>query len=336
MFAVAWGLIKEAGGPYTLSEALLRKLKSLGYAGIEVSVASIMDFDNKAGVSGAFKAALIATNTRCIAGVFSSGSPPIPGNLGITSLRGINHIGDADLKGTRDAAGHFTIWSAQVREALAMGGGVIAGINSHSGKDYFSESEADEFFTAAIALEASEAAPLGIKITHETHRARQLYSPWTASRIIKAHPALRYTADLSHWSVVTETSYLDPEVNAVVDLIAPNVRHVHARIGFEEGPQIPDPRGPEWAHYLTGYEGWWTLIYTHMKNRGDKIITTTPEFGPKAYAWSHPYSGETLNNIWAINHFVGQRMSALFTKVFGEGSATLIADPEEGVWPDIK
>jgi sugar phosphate isomerase/epimerase len=248
IFAVGWGLIKAGGGPYTLSEDLLRKLKSLGYAGIELPVASIMAYDNEEGrSSGAFAAALVATNTRCIAGVFSSGAPPIPGNLGISSQRGIVHIGDADMKGTRDVKGHFTIWAAQVREALALGSALVAGINSHSGKDYFSDAEADEFFALAATLEADEATGLGIKITHETHRARVLYSPWVAPRIYAAHPLIRYTADLSHWSVVSETGTDDPEVNAVVALLAPRVLHVHARVGFEEGPQVPDPRGPEWT-----------------------------------------------------------------------------------------
>jgi sugar phosphate isomerase/epimerase len=247
LYAVAWGLIKDAGGRYELSVDLLRKLRSLGYAGIEVTVASIMDFDNKAGKAGAFAAALAETNTRVIAGVFSSGAPPIPGNLSIPSLIGITHRSDASMTGTRDVNAHFDIWSAQVREALALGP-VLAGVNSHSGKDYFSEAEADTFFRLAADFEAAEATPKGVKITHETHRARVLYTPWVVPRILAAHPKIRYCADLSHWSVVTETGTEDPEVNRVVNLISPFVRHVHARVGFEEGPQVPDPRGPEWAH----------------------------------------------------------------------------------------
>lgn len=246
LYAVAWGLIKDAGGRYELSVELLRKLKSLGYAGIEVTVASIMDYDCKNG-KGAFASALTETNTRVIAGVFSSGAPPIPGNLNIPSLIGITHRSDASMSGTRDVRGHFDIWSAQVREALALGP-VLAGVNSHSGKDYFTEAEADSFFKLAADFEADEAAPKGVKITHETHRARVLYTPWVVPRIIAAHPKIRYCADLSHWSVVTETGTEDPEVNRVVSQISPFVRHVHARVGFEEGPQVPDPRGPEWAH----------------------------------------------------------------------------------------
>ena len=87
---------------------------------------------------------------------------------------------------------------------------------------------------------------------------------------------------------------------------------------------------------LTGYERWWSEIYQHMASRGDEIVTTTPEFGPKSYAWSHAYTGETLNNIWSVNHFIGQRMSVIFTKVFGSGAAVLVDDPEQGIWPDIK
>ncbi len=26
--------------------------------------------------------------------------------------------------------------------------------------------------------------------------------------------------------------------------------HVHARVGYEQGPQVPDPRLPEWRYAL--------------------------------------------------------------------------------------
>ncbi len=171
----------------------------------------------------------------------------------------------------------------------------------------------------------------------ETHRARILYSPWPVPRVFEAHPELRYTADLSHFSVVTETGAEDPEVNKVVALITPRVRHVHARVGFEEGPQVPDPRAPMWAPYMQGYLAWWRACYQASMARRDAVTTTTPEFGPFAYAWVRAHAtapvgrADTLNNIWAINHWVGQQVAKLYAELGGK-APTLVDDAEEGAW----
>lgn len=249
----------------------LAKLKSLGYAGIEIPIAFVMKY----GVDE-FRAAAAALDLLVITQVFSSGSPPTPGNLGIASTAGIVHPADASFSGTRDVKGHCAVWAAQVRESARLGP-VLASINSHSGKDYFNDAEADEFFSFATALEAE----LGVVVNHETHRARILYTPWAVPRILAAHPALRFTADLSHFSCVTETGARDPEVCAVVAALTPRVRHVHARVGFEEGPQVPDPRGEKWLPYLNDYIVWWTAIFKAAAERGEAVQTITPEFGPK-------------------------------------------------------
>jgi hypothetical protein len=100
-----------------------------------------------------------------------------------------------------------------------------------------------------------------------------------------AHPALHFTADLSHFSVVTETGADDPEVCKVVAQLTPRTRHVHARVGFPEGPQVPSVTGPLWAPLMEGYMAWWKGVYLAALARGDAIVSTTPEFGPAAYAW---------------------------------------------------
>ena len=155
-FAAAWGVVTDAGGPYPLASmpALLRKLKSLGYSGIEIPIAFVMKF----GVPE-FKELLDAEKMKCITQVFSSGSPPTPGNLGIASTAGIAHPLDSEMTSTRDVATHCRIWEGQVRESVRLGGALVS-INSHTGKDYFSEAEADAMFSFALALEAE----LGVTI----------------------------------------------------------------------------------------------------------------------------------------------------------------------------
>ena len=80
---------------------------------------------------------------------------------------------------------------------------------------------------------------------------------------------------------------------------------------------------------------WWAAIFRAAAARGDAVFTTTPEFGPKAYAWSDAHTGETYNNIWDVNHFIAARMAALWTATVGEGAATVVPDADKGVWADV-
>jgi hypothetical protein len=91
------------------------------------------------------------------------------------------------------------VWKAQILEAKSLGAVLI---NSHSGKDSWSQGESENFFAAAIEYEKE----LGIPICHETHRGRILYSPWVAREIIPKFPQLKLNADLSHWVNVAETN----------------------------------------------------------------------------------------------------------------------------------
>ena len=36
--------------------------------------------------------------------------------------------------------------------------------------------------------------------------------------------------------------------------------HIHARVGFAEGPQISDPRSPEWVTEMSAFTSWWQRI----------------------------------------------------------------------------
>jgi len=50
-------------------------------------------------------------------------------------------------------------------------------VNTHSGKDWFSLEEGVEFFEAAVKA----AKDANLRVCHETHRGRILYSPWVHS-----------------------------------------------------------------------------------------------------------------------------------------------------------
>jgi hypothetical protein len=37
-------------------------------------------------------------------------------------------------------------------------------------------------------------------------------------------------------------------------------KHIHARVGYAQGPQVPDPRAPEYQAALVAHERWWDQI----------------------------------------------------------------------------
>jgi hypothetical protein len=124
-------------------------------------------------------------------------------------------------------------------------------INSHSGRDYFSLEE--QLRVIDTVEEFSEKN--NITVAHETHRGRIGYSPYNAMELFKQRPAMKITADFSHWTCVTE-SYLE-NINDIVEEAIMRTRHLHARVGFTQGPQIPDPRLTAWKEpvdFLIGKE----------------------------------------------------------------------------------
>ena len=147
LFATMWGLIEEAGGPFPLAQlpALLAKLKSLGYTGPEIPIAYVMKFG-----STKFAALLASLDMTFIAQVFSSGGPPTPGNLGIASEFGLEHVPDS--KDTRCIATHKAVWGQQVQECARIRQ-VLHSVNSHTGKDYFTPAEADDMLSYCVGLE---------------------------------------------------------------------------------------------------------------------------------------------------------------------------------------
>ena len=108
-------------------------------------------------------------------------------------------------------------------------------INSHSGRDAWDEGQSRDFFKEALFLEAA----LDIPIVHETHRGRSLFNPWITQRLLGQFEHLHLCCDLSHWVCVCER-LLDDE--SIIEQCAQHCLHLHARVGYEQGPQVPDPR----------------------------------------------------------------------------------------------
>ncbi len=143
-------------------------------------------------------------------------------------------------------------------------------INCHSGSDCFTRSQALEFFNSAhlIHQRTCPQIPLG----HETHRGRILYSPWVALDILDQGAPISFTLDLSHWIVVAERKIPHHLLKPIMD----RTKHIHARVGTAQAPQIADPMNPaDNPDYVKYFHDVWSDIAAR-----DPGISITPEYGP--------------------------------------------------------
>ena len=170
-------------------------------------------------------------------------------------------------------------------------------INCHSGRDYFSYEENKQFVDYTLHL----AKQTGINVCHETHRSRMLFAAPVARKFIEEIPGLRITFDVSHWCNVSETLLHDQQLT--VDMTIQRVDHVHARIGHPEGPQVNNPRAPEWSDAVKAHFAWWDKIVERKKQQGETLTMLT-EFGPPDYMPTLPYTRQPLADQWAINLYM--------------------------------
>jgi sugar phosphate isomerase/epimerase len=183
-------------------------------------------------------------------------------------------------------------------------------VNSHSGSDAWTEEEGFRFFEGALALEKK----YGLTVLHETNRGRILFHPKPALRMLERFPDLKLTCDFSHWVLVGE-SLLD-EKSAILKACARHAVHVNARVGYEEGIQVPDPRAPEYQRHLLAHEHWWAMIWKAQKARGMKESYLTAEFGPPPYGQALPYTQEPVADLDAICDWQAQRQAKRFAEKF--------------------
>ena len=179
-------------------------------------------------------------------------------------------------------------------------------INSHSGNDGFREADADRFFTEALRIEQSA----GIQVVHETHRGRILYNPWTTQRLVDRFAALKLCADFSHLVCVCEPLLQED----IIRQCAPRCVHVHARVGYEEGPQVSNPRAPEYRPHLEAHEKWWRWIWEAQAAQGAEAVTLTPEFGPPQYLHTLPYTNGPVADLREICDWQARRQATNFAE----------------------
>jgi len=116
------------------------------------------------------------------------------------------------------------------------------------------------------------------------------FAAHVTKKYLEVNPHLNITLDISHWVAVAE-SYLEDQVEAV-SLAISRTRHIHSRVGYPEGPQIPDPRLPEWEEAVSRHLSWWNNVVEQYN--GNEALTITTEFGPFPYL-THNYSQWDIN-----------------------------------------
>ncbi|MCC3372069.1 sugar phosphate isomerase/epimerase [Cohnella sp. REN36] len=207
-----------------------------------------------------------------------------------------------------DGPDHATSFDLQVKRASAFEPFFIV---SQSGKDSDSPERQLAFFERALQTEAE----IGIPVAHETHRGRALYTPWHAAYLLGRLERLKLNADFSHWCCVAESLLEEHEER--MTLACRRSLHIHGRIGHREGPQVADPRAPEYGYELSVHEGWWKRVVMERISQGAEAVTFTPEFGPPGYMPTLPYTKQPIADLWELNLWMADR----FERLAGEAAA---------------
>jgi hypothetical protein len=164
-------------------------------------------------------------------------------------------------------------------------------VNCHTGRDIFSLEENLRIFQRGVALSEETGVPL----CHETHRGRALFSVTSTRAILSALPAVRLNADFSHWCCVHESLLHDQEES--VQLAIRHTAYIHARVGHMQGPQVSDPRAPEWSAEVERHFGWWEQIAAERARQGAPWLAVCPEFGPAPYMPSLPFTRQPVADL---------------------------------------
>ncbi|ETV99307.1 hypothetical protein H310_08039 [Aphanomyces invadans] len=164
-------------------------------------------------------------------------------------------------------------------------------INTHTGKDFYTFHQNCQLLELSMQISNDT----GIRIVHEIHRSRFNGHPMLLLPYLEKFPDLELNADLSHWCVACE-SLLEDQQEMLESVVFPRVRHIHARVGHAEGPQVTDFRAPEHKEAYERHLAWWDAII-HSGN----TTTITPEFGPAPYTPTLPYTNQVVSDPWKLN-----------------------------------
>jgi len=185
---------------------------------------------------------------------------------------------------------------AQCREAKAEA------VTVHCGKDWWDFERGAAFFDGAL----QEVDDADLPVHFETHRGRLLFEPQSTKRYLERFPELRICADFSHWTCVCESMLGDQE--EALGVAIQRTGHLHARIGHEEGPQVPDPRSPRWKGQVDRFFAIFDRVKGAHQARGAEVMRVDPEFGPPNYMWTEPAEGKPMADLLDVCNWTRDRL----------------------------
>lgn len=168
----------------------------------------------------------------------------------------------------------------------------------------------------------------GIPMNFETHRQRIFCNPFQTRSLLnderlKNNDSLKLTADLSHWVVACERQLhtpscmvsRDPWWQDLLELVASHVTLIHCRIGFPQGPQVPDVTDPLYKLDVQAHLDMWGEIWNVQSSKGLKESWCEVEHGPPPYMHVLPHTGQPVADLWKVNNDVAKLIKAEFQDV---------------------
>ncbi|DAZ95407.1 TPA: hypothetical protein N0F65_006297 [Lagenidium giganteum] len=258
---------------------LIEHVASQGYNGIEAS----LDDLNAIGGSSFVKEQLAKHNLKLIVGVYSGWVDYEAHNL------------HQQWEGVQAHLNRLRKQLELVRKDFD-GDAKPMWINAHSGCDHWPKLDQMEYVAHALEIENSLELT---NVSHETHRGRIFYSPWTTMELLEAFPSLKLTLDFSHWCVVAERLLDTPQDEEWIERMLPHVWHIHGRIGSPQSAQIRHPTDQHTSAEVARFDRLWMDAWRLQFQRATgvdpdepKFATFTPEYGPIPYAQRHPANPE--------------------------------------------
>jgi sugar phosphate isomerase/epimerase len=199
----------------------------------------------------------------------------------------------------------------QLLDLCAIGNGDVSPlhISAQTGREYFTEKQIEECIACCEEVTRQTAIP----IYQETHRNKWAYAAHVAHPFLEKHPGLPLTLDVSHWFCVSE-SYLEDQAPAVEKAIQ-HARHIHARVGHTEGPQVWEPSAPEYASALKAHLNIWDKWIESRLQDGASHCTITPEFGPPPYMVFANRKNSPQEEQWRLNGWMKSLLEERYSKL---------------------
>ena len=264
------------------------------------------------GFTGSYQSAIQQAQTADMYGIEAPAPEKSKGRLELKLLlenHGMNYIAEITTAGSYVPDRHATLQQHLDSFELKLEASLDLDplfITCLGGCDAWPESQSIEFFQRAIEM----AQHYNTTVSFETHRGRSLFSPWVTQRIVNQIPEIKLTCDFSHWCVVCER-LIDTEID-IIKLIAKNAHHIHARVGYDQGPQVPNPAAPEYATALQAHQRWWEIIWESQQRREYQVTTMTPEFGPDGYLHEAPFTRKPVADLWELNTWMANQETEHF------------------------